>query len=212
MVAAMTTNVTRFFREPHHFDHLQKSVLSRLAEEARGGMRVRLWSAGCSSGEEPYSIAIALLDVMPDAPDHDIRILATDIDPDVLNRAQAAVYRAGQVENIPAESRSKCLLPTKDAGEMAFCISDVARELVRFRELNLLDPWPMTGRFDVIFCRNVMIYFDEPTQNDIWLRFAEVLQPGGYLYIGHSERIAADRLPFDLVGQTTYRLRSRAKR
>lgn len=204
MIAAMTTNVTRFFREPHHFDHL-RGLLAPLAAAARAGARLRLWSAGCSSGEEPYSIALTLLDVMPDAAQHDVRILATDLDPNMLTRGRAARYSRNAVAEVPQPLRDRFIVADGDG----VAIGDAARSLVCFNELNLLANWPMQGRFDLVFCRNVMIYFDEPTQEAIWRKFAGLLNPGGTLFIGHSERIATERHPFDLVAQTTYKLKGR---
>jgi len=209
MIAAMTTNVTRFFREPHHFTYLETDVLPDLVARARTGGRIRIWSAACSSGEEPYSIALTLLNLMPDAAEHDVLILASDLDPNMLARAEEGVYTAAQVESIPLELRRKWLESRKLGDGIGYAVSDPVRSLLRYRELNLLDPWPMRGRFDVIFCRNVMIYFDEETQNGIWKRFAQVLEPGGMLCIGHSERIGA-AMPFELVAQTSYRLREKA--
>ncbi len=204
MIAAMTTNVTRFFREAHHFALLEKTVLPPLLERAKKGERVRLWSSACSSGEEAYSMALTILGLMPDAGEHDILILASDLDPNMLERAELGTYTAPQVEPIPAELRRKWLARAKGDGAMDFEVTEPVRKLVRFRELNLLDPWPMRSRFDIIFCRNVMIYFDDETQNGIWTRFAKFLEPDGVLCIGHSERIPAS-LPFELVGQTSYR-------
>ena len=204
MISAMTTNVTRFFREAHHFALLEKTVLPPLLEHARRGGRVRLWSSACSSGEEPYSLALTILGLMPDAGEHDILILASDLDPNMLERAEIGVHTAAQVEGIPTELRRKWIAAAKGDGAMDFEVTAPVRKLVRFRELNLLDPWPMRGSFDVIFCRNVMIYFDDETQARIWTRFAEMLVPGGALCIGHSERIPTG-MPFKLVGQTIYR-------
>jgi chemotaxis protein methyltransferase CheR len=201
LIAAMTTNVTRFFREAHHFAHLESQVLPPLVAAARGGARVRLWSAACSSGEEPFSIALTLLAAMPDAPRHDILILATDIDPNMVAAGRAAVYPAARLADIP-ESRRQGLV--ERSGE-EFRFAETVRSLVRFRPLNLLRDWPMRGRFDAVFCRNVMIYFDQATQDGLWARFADAMPPGAHLYIGHSERIAAGRLPFTLVAQTAYR-------
>ena len=204
MIAAMTTNVTRFFREAHHFALLEKTVLPPLLEHAKKGGRVRLWSSACSSGEEAYSMALTILGLMPEAGEHDILILASDLDPNMLERAELGAYTAAQVEPIPAELRRRWLAPAKGDGTMDFEVTAPVRKLVRFRDLNLLDPWPMRSRFDIIFCRNVMIYFDDETQNAIWMRFAKALEPDGVLCIGHSERIPAS-LPFELVGQTSYR-------
>ena len=211
MIAAMTTNVTRFFREEHHFDYLRSSVLPGLVAKARAGGRVRIWSSACSSGEEPYSIALTLLSVMEDAADHDVLILASDLDPVIVERARAGVYAARQLDAVPPQLRSKWFEARKGAGGIDYAVAETPRRLIRFRELNLLDPWPMRGSFDIIFCRNVMIYFDEETQNRSWQRFAKVLEPDGLLCIGHSERIPAS-MPFDLVGQTIYRPRGGASR
>lgn len=209
MISAMTTNVTRFFREPHHFDYLKNTALPPLIAEARRGGRVRVWSAGCSSGEEPYSIALTLLDMMPDALSHDILILATDIDGEMIARGKAATYTQEQAADIPEELRAIAF--EKGKGGPDCRISECARSLIRFNELNLLGPWPMKGKFDVIFCRNVVIYFDEETQNEIWRRFTEMMPDSGYLCIGHSERIDTERRPFELVAQTVYRKRGKDK-
>lgn len=205
MIAAMTTNVTRFFREPHHFEFLSQNVLPQLARKAQAGGRVRIWSAGCSSGQEPYSIALTVLEAIPDADRRDVLILATDIDPNMLARGEKAVYRVDEAREIPMPVRGRWT--QTNGADGTFSLSADARAIVRFKELNLLGPWPMQGHFDVIFCRNVMIYFDEDTQNRIWSRFASSLVPAGHLCIGHSERISVDRQPFDLVAQTVYRLR-----
>jgi len=199
LIAAMTTNVTRFFRESHHFEHLRHSVYPVLIDKARQGVRIRLWSAACSSGEEPYSIALSLLHAMPDATDHDILILASDLDPNMIAIGQAGIYPASRLEDIPPHFRKGAIEGTGDR----FRFTERVRRLVRFRHLNLLREWPIHGSFHVIFCRNVMIYFDQPTQDAIWPRFANVMVPGGHLYIGHSERLVTDG--FSLVSQTAYR-------
>jgi len=203
MIAAMTTNVTRFFRESHHFDHLASAVLPDLIAAARRGAKIRLWSSACSSGEEPYSMALTLLNAMPDAGDHDILILASDIDTEILARAEDGSYPAARLGDIPVALRGKWL--ETDRGQARFRFGNAVRKLIRFRQLNLLRDWPLRADYHVIFCRNVMIYFDQPTQNRIWSRFAERMTPGGHLYIGHSERIGGGDLPFSLVAQTTYR-------
>lgn len=203
MMAALTTNVTRFYREPHHFDHLRDQVMPELAAKARAGGRVRLWSAACSNGQEPYSMALTVLDVLPEAADLDVRILATDIDPNMVAEGAAGVYAEELLSPIPAASR-KHFEPV--AGAPGRFTTDAAlRRLVTFKELNLIGDWPMRGRFDVIFCRNVVIYFDDATQARVWRRFTPILNPGGVLYIGHSERVtgpaAAELHP---AGLTTY--------
>lgn len=211
MIAAMTTNVTRFFREPHHFEYLARVVLPSVTAAAKRGQRVRIWSAGCSSGEEPYSIALTLLDALPNIADYDVLVLATDLDPNMLRRGKTGEYAANQVDGVPSHLLGKWFEARKSDGKVIYSIAPRVRDLVRFKELNLLGNWPMKGQFDVIFCRNVMIYFDEPTQNEIWRRFATMLRPSGHLFIGHSERIATDHQPFDLVAQTAYRMVRGAK-
>jgi chemotaxis protein methyltransferase CheR len=203
MLAALTTNVTRFFREPHHFEDLASKVLPPLLQRARAGGRVRLWSAACSSGQEPYSAAMTLLSLMPNAADFDIRILATDIDPNMVVDGRNGVYSENLLAGVSAEHRRRWTA-TEPSG--AVRMADELRALVTFNELNLIGDWPMKGRFDVIFCRNVAIYFEDDTQARLWSRFAPLLQPGGTLYIGHSERVAgpaAALLTPD--GVTTYR-------
>ena len=204
MLAALTTNVTRFFREPHHFEHLRQKVLPRLAKAAERGARVRIWSAACSSGEEPYSIAMTLLDVLPGAARHDVRILATDIDPNILAKARTGVYREDAVSPIPAGLRERGLSREREGAEQFWRVRDEVRALISFKPLNLIGHWPMQGRFDVVFCRNVVIYFDEATQALLWDRFKKVLTPEGRLYIGHSERVDVEGFVSD--GLTIYKL------
>jgi chemotaxis protein methyltransferase CheR len=202
MLAALTTNVTRFFREPHHFDHLRTHVIEPLAAAARNGRRIRIWSAGCSTGQEPYTIALTLLDVLPEAPQLDVKILATDIDPNVVATAREAVYADDLIEGVPLSLRSRWL-DRRPGGEWA--VKDAARGLVTAKVLNLMEPWPMKGPFDAIFCRNVVIYFDEPTQERMWSRFAPLLAPGGRLYVGHSERASYPGSILSTDGLTTYK-------
>ncbi|WP_374434277.1 protein-glutamate O-methyltransferase CheR [Tabrizicola sp.] len=204
MLSALTTNVTHFFREMHHFDQLRTQILPPLLQAARNGGRVRLWSAGCSSGQEPYSIALTLLDLLPDASRYDIRILATDVDPQVIARARAGHYAAAERESIPEPMRSQFT----ETGADGLRIGEAARALITFAPLNLMGDWPMRGAFDVIMCRNVAIYFDAPTQVRLWDRFTSIMQPGAHLLIGHSERIAgpAEAL-LENIGTTAYRLR-----
>lgn len=210
MLAALTTNVTRFFREPHHFDHLKNVILPPLVAEAKRGGRVRLWSAACSTGQEPYSMAMTLLSLMPDAANHDVRILATDIDPNVVAEGRRGVYADGLVEPVPAELRNRWLKPAGDKlGAKQWSVADELRDLVAFRELNLIGDWPMKGKFDAIFCRNVVIYFENDTQSRIWSRFIPLMTAPAALYIGHSERVigpAANHLRAD--GITTYRFKA----
>ncbi|ANP45676.1 CheR family methyltransferase [Candidatus Viadribacter manganicus] len=202
MIAALTTNVTRFFREPHHFEHLRTEIGPRLVAAAKAGARVRLWSAACSSGEEPYSMALTLLALAPELGRYDVRILATDIDPNVVARGRAGIYSTEAISPIGANMRERWFERQGDG--QSWRISDEARALVRFKELNLIGDWPMKGRFDVIFCRNVVIYFEDATQAFLWNRFKSSLHEDGRVYIGHSERI--DVPGFESAGLTIYKL------
>lgn len=207
MLSALTTNVTRFFREPHHFEHLQTHVLPSLIEAARRGARPRLWSAACSSGQEPYSVALTLLGLEPKAGALDIKILATDIDPRVVAEGQRGVYVEAALADVPPALKKRYFTPAAGGRGQEWAVADELKQLVSFRTLNLNADWPMQGRFSAILCRNVVIYFDEPTQQRVWSRFASKLEPGGWLYIGHSERVtgpAASRFVSD--GITAYRL------
>lgn len=216
MLAALTTNVTKFFREPHHFTHLEQVVLPPLLDAARRGGRVRLWSAACSNGQEPYSMAMVILSLMPDAARYDVRVLASDIDPNMLAEGKRGVYAESLAEGVPAKLRQRWLIPVKEGakGDKARCVSvaDELRELVAFRELNLFGAWPMKGLFQAIFCRNVAIYFEEDMQMQLWSRFMPMLSSGGRLYIGHSERlIGPAAAAFESEGITGYRLKQDAR-
>lgn len=203
LISAITTNVTNFFREPRHFQTLAELVPD-FAARARRGERIRIWSAGCSTGQEPYSIATVLLEHWPEASSFDVRILATDIDPNAVEQARRGVYDAKLIgKDAPAALRRHIGVgPEPDS----VVIAEAPRALIRFEELNLLGPWPFRGSFDIIFCRNVVIYFDAETRRRLWERFAERLPPGAWLFVGHSERIdAALEHLFAPVGITQYR-------
>lgn len=204
MTAALTTNVTRFYREPHHFDDLRDRVMPALARRAKAGGRVRLWSAACSNGQEPYSMALTVLSVLPEAADLDVRILATDIDPNMVAQGHAGVYSEDLLEPAPATLWRKYFDRADERG--AWSAGDQLRRLVSFRELNLIGDWPMRGKFDVIFCRNVVIYFDDATQERVWSRFTPLMTPGATLYIGHSERVSGPAsAQLQTCGLTTYK-------
>jgi chemotaxis protein methyltransferase CheR len=206
MLSHLTTNFTRFFRENHHFDHLRTEVLPGLIARAKAGGRVRIWSAACSDGQEPYSIALTVLSMMQNVMDYDFRILATDIDPKILALARAGAYDETALETVNPAMRKQWFKEVEIGGRRKFQIDDRVKRLITFNELNLMAQWPFKGPFDVIFCRNVVIYFDEPTQVKIWSRFAGLLPEGGHLYIGHSERVSGDpKNLFDNTGITTYK-------
>ena len=202
MLNALTTNLTRFYREPHHFEHLHDHVVAPMVDRIRSGGRLRIWSAACSTGQEPYTIALTILSLIPQAADLDVKILATDIDSNVLAQARAGVYSADLVEPIPTALRDRWLVRNGDDWR----VGDAARALVTFNSLNLIGSWPMKGPFQAIFCRNVVIYFDEPTQDKVWSRMVPLLDAGGRLYIGHSERLGSSTARFQSDGLTVHRL------
>jgi len=203
MVNAITTNLTHFFREAHHFEHLSGVVLPGIVQ-SRGAAhgRIRIWSAGCSSGEEPYSIAMSAREALGDAAGWDLRILATDIDTDMVARAKSGRYDADRVGTIPPALRQRYVRPGANG---TVDMADSLKSLIVFNPLNLLEPWPMRGPFDAIFCRNVVIYFDAPTQRALIERFADQLVPDGWLYLGHSETLFRTSSRFQHLGRTIYR-------
>ena len=203
VVSALTTNVTHFFREGHHFDLLAEQVLKPRLTRLKARERLRIWSAGCSAGMEPYSIAMTVLDQLPDAGQQNVRILATDVDPVILARAREGRYTAEETRPIPDRMKPQSLGPAPDGGVR---ILPRVSQLVHFAELNLMQDWPIRGPFDAIFCRNVAIYFDKPTQARLWQRFAALLAPDGVLFIGHSERLSGPaETAFTSLGVTAYR-------
>jgi chemotaxis protein methyltransferase CheR len=189
MIDVLTTNKTSFFREAEHFALLERSVLPALAR--RGGP-VRIWSAGCSSGEEPFTVAMVCRETLPTPACSATRILATDISTRVLARARDASYSPDMVADVPPALVGRHFVAERsDDGGRQYRVVDATRALVTFARLNLMADWPMRGPFDAIFCRNVMIYFDRSTQQRLIQRFASFLAPGGYLFVGHSESLTA---------------------
>lgn len=204
MINALTTNTTRFFREPGHFELLKTEVLPNMIEKAKRGERIRLWSAACASGEEAYSIAALVLDIFPDALDFDIRILGTDIDTHMLQHAKTGIYPKRSMNGV-SEPYIGTLFEA-DRGDGKLHIRQSLKDMTTFRYLNFVEPWPVRGPFHVIFCRNVAIYMDPETQSRIWQGLENVLDQEGTLFIGHSERIGADlALQLELFGPTSFR-------
>lgn len=204
-VNAMTTNLTRFFRESHHFQHLRHEVLRPKIEAARLGLaerKVRIWSAGCSSGMEPYSIAMTVKASLPARERWDARILATDIDTNMLNRGREGVYREQDAENVPPRLAAKYI---KMAGGKAV-MADEIKGLISFKYMNFMERWPVKAKFDVIFCRNVMIYFDKATQTKLVRGFVNQLVPGGVLYVGHAEALVANFEDLVGVGRSAFKV------
>jgi chemotaxis protein methyltransferase CheR len=202
LIDSISTNLTSFFREGQHFEYLRTRLLPTLmTHKKRRNDRIRAWSAGCSTGEEPYSLAMTLLDVV--GPEADIKLLATDISRRVLDVARRGVYEKTRVDSIPAALRTRFFAPAPGlAGK--FQASRELRSIIQFNYLNLMDSWPFTGPFDFIFCRNVMIYFDKPTQHRLIQRYWDCLASGGCLFTGHSESLTGVSHQFRYVQPTIY--------
>jgi chemotaxis protein methyltransferase CheR len=201
-INALTTNMTSFYREPHHF----KTLAERLAQ-LPAGQPVSIWTCASSTGEEPYSIAMTSVDALKGRASQ-LRILATDIDTNVLETARKGIYPTSQLDKIPPDYLKRFFLRGEGRNEGFAMVREEVKQLVSFRRLNLLDEtWPMRGKFDFIFCRNVMIYFDKKTQNAVLRRLTDHLQPGGLLFVGHSESFHSASDLIKICGNTVYTLR-----
>lgn len=203
LICALTTNVTSFFRERPHFVHMEQNVMPGLESRLRSGGRGRIWSAACSTGQEPWSIAMSVMSSFPEAASYDMRILATDINSNVVAQASVGTYIESETDGISTAQKNQFMRPD-DRGNLSFYGN--IRTLPAFKVLNLNAEWPMRGQFSVIFCRNVVIYFDEPTRERLWGRLADKLERGGFLYVGHSEKVANPRqCGLEQVAPTIYR-------
>lgn len=201
-INVITTNLTSFFRENHHFEYLHKKVIPELKRSNSATKRLRIWSAGCSKGMEPYSISMALL--KSGIPlDWDAKILATDLDSDVLATAREAVYSSSEIDGLEENTIKNYFQQGNNGKDVK--VKDKVCKFVHFKRLNLLESWPMTGPFDFIFCRNVVIYFDRDTQKILFDRYADLLNVGGYLFIGHSENLHGITERFENLGNTIYK-------
>ena len=207
-VNAITTNKTDFYRERAHFDFLGRDVVDEMKARAlqTGNRRIRIWSAGCSTGEEPYTIAITLRESLGSLLSWDVRILASDIDTQVLAQAKNGIYAADRVAEVPPPILHSHFLKGSGASAGSVKVSKEIQSLVTFRQINFLEEgWPIHTRFDCIFCRNVIIYFDKPTQGRLMERFADLLQDDGYLFLGHSESMHGICDRFSFLQNTVYR-------
>lgn len=206
-INSISTNHTKFFREEHHFDHLRSHLALPFAQAAQSGgsRRLRIWSAGCSSGEEPYTIAVVLKRELRDLRSLDVRILATDIDTDVLAKAARGEFALATVDEVPKAFQGYFHQVSGSGANTKVSMDPQVKSLIAFRRLNLMEPWPFRGLFDAIFCRNVMIYFDGATKSALIERFVQQIRPGGWLYIGHSESLIGAHPGLQSVGRTIYR-------
>jgi chemotaxis protein methyltransferase CheR len=201
MIDSLTTNKTSFFRENQHFEYLRTQILPALKNRNDG---LRVWSAGCSTGEEPYSIAMLLCEEWPSVDRSAMKILATDISSRVLAKARVGEYEADYIRDVPAPLLAKYFSVVRTNSSHIYRVNDSIRKMVRFARLNLMEKWPMKGPFDVLFCRNVMIYFDSASQKDLVHRFSEIIMPGGHLLVGHAESLVASSGEFKYVQPATY--------
>jgi chemotaxis protein methyltransferase CheR len=202
---AITTNLTAFFRESHHFEYLREQVLMPLAANHAGTRRLRIWSAGCSTGEEAYSLAMTVIEALPDLRRWDVKILATDLDSDVLERARRGVYAADRVRTLGAQRLSRFFSEQRAREGLCYQVSPELTALISFKQLNLMHHLPMKGPLDAIFCRNVVIYFDKDTQRELFARVAYLQRPGDLLFLGHSESLFKVSESYAPIGKTVYR-------
>ena len=203
-INALTTNLTAFFRESHHFDFMKSKLLPELIKKKRN-KRLRIWSAGCSSGEEPYTIAMTVRSILKDTRSWDAKILATDLDSNMVMKASNGIYTEDRVNGLTKEDMRKWV--NKGTGDHSSMVemSDELKEMITFKQLNLMHDWPMKGPFDIIFCRNVLIYFNKETQAMLFDRYADMLADDGHLFIGHSESMYKICDRFQLLGKTIYK-------
>lgn len=202
-INAITTNLTSFFREKHHFEYLSSTVIPELLKKNRECKQIKVWSAGCSTGEEPYSLAMTLREHVPD--DWDIKILATDLDTNVLSTASEGVYSRDRLANIDEQRLKRWFQRGVGSQINKVRVKTELRQLIQFKRLNLMQEWPMKAYFDFIFCRNVLIYFDKETKAKLARRYGGLLMEGSYLFIGHSESLHQLDTGFNLIGKTIYK-------
>lgn len=207
LIDALSTNLTSFFRENQHFEFLAKKLLPEIVaiKKKSGNNKIRCWSAGCSTGQEPYTIAMTLLENLDPNDRMDVKILATDLSTAVLAKAAAGVYDHEQLSGVTVPMRAKYFDPRKQGGENVMAANNKLRSMIQFRYLNLMESWPFSGPFDFVFCRNVMIYFDKPTQEKLVGRYWDVLSPRGVLFTGHSESLTGVKHKFTFEQATIYR-------
>jgi len=200
----ITTNVTAFFRHEHQFEFLARTALPAARRVHEQDKRIRIWSAACSSGPEPYSISIVVNEAIPSLASWDVKILATDLDSDILARARSGIYNDEQIRGVSKARAQKWFRKHSGEDGPAFRVDSAVHGLVTFKQLNLIGEWPMKGPFDVVFCRNVVIYFTLDTQRVLYDRIANLMRDGAYLFVGQSESLHAVSDRFKLIGGCVY--------
>jgi chemotaxis protein methyltransferase CheR len=204
-INAVTTNLTSFFRESHHFDFLRDDYLRARVADAKGSRRMRIWCSAASTGEEPYSIAISVAEAIPDWGRWDIKILATDLDTNVLETCRAGEYAEDRVRGMQKARLERFFDVAGERSDRRYRIKRELASMISFRQLNLMHPLPMKGPIDIIFCRNVIIYFDKETQRALFSRMAPLQRAGDVLILGHSESLLQVSDAWTLMGKTIYR-------
>ncbi len=202
LINAVTTNLTFFFREEHHFEYLSQQLFPSLLKSNAANKKVRIWSAGCSTGEEPYSIAIVAKEAFPS--DWDVQVHASDLDTNVINTAKAGVYQIEALKGVSADRVKRWFLKGTGQNEGMVRVKPELQNIIHFQQVNLMRDWPWKEGFDIIFCRNVVIYFDKPTQQKLFMRYHQLLSDQGHLFIGHSESLYKVSEQFKLLGKTIY--------
>jgi chemotaxis protein methyltransferase CheR len=202
---ALTTNLTSFFRESHHFDYLRDEFLATRRDAGRRSERIRIWSSACSSGEEPYSIAMTIMETIPDWQKWDIMILATDLDSDILALAQRGCYNSDRVKGLEPKRLARFFKESREGAERTYQVIPELANLITFKQINLMHDLPMSGPIDAIFCRNVVIYFDKETQRALFTRISKLQRSGDLLLLGHSETLFKVSDDYALIGRTIYR-------
>ncbi|MFV0420772.1 CheR family methyltransferase [Oleidesulfovibrio sp.] len=205
LIDVVTTNTTEFFREPKHFEVLEQHILPEWTRHLGGQRELRLWSAGCSFGMEPYTLSMVMHEFATINPSFAFSILATDISTRALQHASKGVYEMDKIGNIPEIFRKKYLLRSKDPAKSLVRMGPELRNTIAFKRLNFMEEFSFNNPLDIIFCRNVIIYFDKPTQERLFQRFCRCLASGGHLFIGHSESLSGMNLPLTQVAPTVYR-------
>lgn len=202
-INAITTNLTAFYREPHHFEYLAGTVIPELVKANAATRRIRIWCSACSTGEEPYTIAMALRETEPLWAGYDVKVLATDLDTNCVAHARRGVYAADRVRDLPRATQTRWFLDGGDGQSVR--VKPELQSLISFGQLNLMEPWPIKGPLDVIFCRNVVIYFDKEAQRRLFDRMADLQRQEATLFLGHSETLFKVSTRYELIGRTVYK-------
>jgi chemotaxis protein methyltransferase CheR len=204
-IDSITTNLTSFFREKHHFDQIKSELIPDLCQRADAVGGIKIWSAGCSTGEEPYTIAMTFSEGLANKPGMKATIMASDIDTTVLSKASNGVYDIERVKGLPINIKRRWFFRGKGNNSGKVKISPELQKMMEFKQVNLMESWPMKEKFHLLFCRNVVIYFDRPTKIKLFDRFADQIVDGGFMILGHSESLQGLTDRFETIGKTVYR-------